>query len=438
MKALGLDIGTTSISSVVFATESGVLEAKTIANGTFLPSDSWERSQDPTAIWQKALSLVSELLRQHPDVQAVGVTGQMHGILYLGGDGEPVSPLYTWQDGRGDLPFDETGSWAERLSAITGYPLSTGYGMVTHFYNLHHALVPKDAAVLCTIGDYIAMKLAGVTSPRMEPTNAASIGLYDLQGHRFSEEAMEPAGINGGILPEITGCPFLGAGQLGIPVYTAIGDNQAAFLGAAGQQRDMLLVNVGTGSQVAVYSPDFLRVPGLETRPFPDGGWLLVGASLCGGRSYALLENFFRQTVKMATGRDESLYAAMDRALAEAGDVENAPSAVTTFQGTRQNPDLRGSISGIGMDNFTPVHFMHGIMDGMARELYELYRGYLEAGGTPPKGIIGSGNGLRKNPHLCRKFEEVFGCAMTLSSNEEEAACGAAMYAASHEKARRF
>lgn len=46
--------------------------------------------------------------------------------------------------------------------------------------------------------------------------------------------------------------------------------------------------------------------------------------------------------------------------------------------------------------------------------------------------------GLRKNPHLCRKFEEVFGCAMTLSPNEEEAACGAAMYAASHKKTRRF
>ena len=238
-------------------------------------------------------------------------------------------------------------------------------------------------------------------------------------------------------LPEIANTPLLGTGALGIPVYAAIGDNQAAFLGAVGDLQDALLVNVGTGSQVAVYSSKFLRVPGLETRPFPDGGWLLVGASLCGGRSYALLETFFRQTVKMVTGSEQSAYVAMDRALRESGNVENAPCTTTTFQGTRQDASLRGSISGIGIDNFTPVHLMHSFMNGMAQELYGMYRSFLDAGGTAPKKIIGSGNGLRKNVHLCRAFEAVFGCPLILSSCEEEAAAGAAMYAARHEKTRR-
>lgn len=437
MKTLGLDIGTTSISAVIFQEKTGVLEAKTIANGTFLPSEGWERLQDPAAIWQKASALAETLLQRHPDVQAIGVTGQMHGIVYLDTDGEAVSPLYTWQDGRGDLPFDETASWAEHLSALSGYPLSTGYGMVTHFYNLHHGLVPENAVCLCTIGDYIAMKLAGLTRPRIEPTNGASLGLFHLGNRCFDPEALLRADIDGAILPKIADTPLLGIGALGIPVYAAIGDNQAAFLGAVGDRQDALLVNVGTGSQVAVYSSKFLRVPGLETRPFPDGGWLLVGASLCGGRSYALLESFFRQTVKMVTGSEQSAYAAMNHALEEAGNVENAPCTTTTFQGTRQDASLRGSISGIGIDNFTPVHLMHSFMNGMAQELYGMYRSFLDAGGTAPETIIGSGNGLRKNVHLCRTFEAVFGCPLILSSCEEEAACGAAMYAAKHEKNRR-
>lgn len=437
MKTLGLDIGTTSISSVIFREKTGVLEAKTIANGTFLSSESWERLQNPAAIWQKAFRVVSELLQRHPDVRAIGVTGQMHGILYLNADGEAASPLYTWQDGRGDLPFDETNSWAEHLSAITAHPLSTGYGMVTHFYNLRHRLVPEDAVCLCTIGDYIAMKLAGLTRPRIEPTNGASLGLFDLGKRRFDAEALLRAEMDEAFLPEIANTPLLGTGALGIPVYAAIGDNQAAFLGAVGDLQDALLVNVGTGSQVAVYSSKFLRVPGLETRPFPDGGWLLVGASLCGGRSYALLETFFRQTVKMVTGSEQSAYVAMDRALRESGNVENAPCTTTAFQGTRQDASLRGSISGIGIDNFTPVHLMHSFMNGMAQELYGMYRSFLDAGGTAPKKIIGSGNGLRKNVHLCRAFEAVFGCPLILSSCEEEAAAGAAMYAARHEKTRR-
>ena len=438
MKTLGLDIGTTSISAVIFQEKTGVLEAKTIANGTFLPSKSWERLQDPAAIWQKAFRVVSELLLRHPDVQAIGVTGQMHGIVYLDTDGEAVSPLYTWQDGRGDLPFDETASWAEHLSALSGYPLSTGYGMVTHFYNLHHGLVPENAVCLCTIGDYIAMKLAGLTRPRIEPTNGASLGLFHLGNRCFDPEALLRADIDGAILPKIADTPLLGIGALGIPVYAAIGDNQAAFLGAVGDRQDALLVNVGTGSQVAVYSSKFLRVPGLETRPFPDGGWLLVGDSLCGGRSYALLESFFRQTVKMVTGSEQSAYAAMSQALEEAGNVENAPCTTTTFQGTRQDASLQGSISGIGIDNFTPVHLMHSFMNGMAQELYGMYRSFLDAGGTAPETIIGSGNGLRKNDHLCRTFERVFGCPLILSSCEEEAATGAAMYAAKHENTRRF
>lgn len=437
MKTLGLDIGTTSISAAIFQENTGVLEAKTIANGTFLPSESWERLQNPAAIWQKAFRVVSELLLRHPDVQAIGVTGQMHGIVYLDADGETVSPLYTWQDGRGDLPFDETSSWAEHLSAITGYPLPTGYGMVTHFYNLHHGLVPENAVCLCTIGDYIAMKLAGLTRPRIEPTNGASLGLFHLGNRCFDPEALLRADIDGAILPNIADTPLLGIGALGIPVYAAIGDNQAAFLGAVGDRQDALLVNVGTGSQVAVYSPELLRVPGLETRPFPDGGWLLVGASLCGGRSYALLESFFRQTVKMVTGSEQSAYAAMNQALEEAGNVENAPCTTTTFQGTRQDASLRGSISGIGIDNFTPVHLMHSFMNGMAQELYGMYRSFLDAGGSAPETIIGSGNGLRKNIHLCHAFEAVFGCPLILSSCQEEAACGAAMYAAKHEYTRR-
>ena len=61
-----------------------------------------------------------------------------------------------------------------------------------------------------------------------------------------------------------------------------------------------------------------------------------------------------------------------------------------------------------------------------------MYRGYLDLGGEPPAAMIGSGNGLRKNPHLCRIMEKTFGCPLILSENNEEAACGAAIYAAKH------
>lgn len=432
MKALGLDIGTTSISAVVYDSNIGVLEARSAKNDSFLPGESWERLQDPDKIFHTALSLLDTLLKTHTSVAALGVTGQMHGIVYLDSCGNPVSPLYTWQDGRGDLPYSDGYSWADRLSEMTGYTLSSGYGMVTHFYNLHHGLIPENAAVFCTIHDYLAMKLSGRTRPVTDPTDAASLGLFDAVNGCFDTAALKKAGIACSFLPEIVEKPCIGTALCGIPVFTAIGDNQASFLGACGGRTDALLVNIGTGGQVSVYSPVYMQTETMETRPFPDGGWLLVGASLCGGRSYALLERFFRETVKMVTGNDGDAYSAMMHALDTCVPFSDLPIAVTTFQGTRKDPSKRGSFLNISADNFTPQHFIASVMQGMADELFALYKGYLDQGGTPPSVMIGSGNGLRKNRHLCRTFEKTFHCSMILSENEEEAACGAAIYAVTH------
>ncbi len=432
MKTLGLDIGTTTISAAVYDQTLGVIASRTVKNESFLPGQAWERIQDPGIIYAAALESVTRIREQHPDICAMGLTGQMHGILYLDAQGDPVSPLYTWQDGRGNLPWDETRSWAAHLSSLTGYPLATGYGLVTHFYNLRNGLVPDKAVTLCTIHDYLAMKFSGRTAPLLEATDAASLGLFDGPGGCFDAAALEKAGIDAAFLPQMVKAPYLGTGMLGIPVFAGIGDNQASFLGATGGRTDVLLVNMGTGGQISVYSPRYLHTPHLETRPFPDGGWLLVGASLCGGRSYALLEAFFRQTVAMVTGSDDSVYDAMTRLLETSPRPENIPRIVTHFQGTRSDPSQRAVISGLGADSFTPLHFLYGIMQGMADELYGMYKSYLDLGGISPGVMIGSGNGLRRNPHLCRILEDTFRCRLVLSENDEEAACGAAIYAARH------
>ncbi len=429
MKTLGIDIGTTTISAVVNDPGPGVLAAMNVKNDTFLPGAPWERIQDPQKIWQKLSGCVREMLDRFPDVQAIGVTGQMHGILYLDQDGSAVSPLYTWQDGRGDLPCEDGRSWAAQLSEITGYSLSTGYGLVTHYYNVRNGLVPETAVTFCTIQDYAAMRLAGLTAPRMDPTDAASLGLYDCVSGCFDGAAMEKAGMDPGILPALAEKPCLGTGELGIPVYAAIGDNQASLLGATEGKQDVLLVNMGTGGQISVFTPAYMQTGTLETRPFPGGGWLMVGASLCGGRSYALLEDFFRQTVKMVTGEEISAYDAMARMLEGTEKPTNLPQTVTTFQGTRRDPSQRGSISSLTAENFTPLHLTWSVMEGMAQELYGMFRSFLALGGRRPACMIGSGNGLRRNPWLCRVFEDVFQCPLTLSLNDEEAACGAALYA---------
>lgn len=113
---------------------------------------------------------------RYPDIKGIGVTGQMHGILYLNEQGEAVSPLYTWQDGRGNQLYRDNKTYAAYLSDETGYALATGFGLVTHFYNQVNGLVPGDAKQICTIMDYVVMKLAGQKTPLTDYSNGASIG----------------------------------------------------------------------------------------------------------------------------------------------------------------------------------------------------------------------------------------------------------------------
>ena len=427
MKALGLDIGTTTVSAVVLE-DGALLKSVTKKNGYFIQTkNAYEKCQDVAMIEKTAMEALSELLSEFPDVAAIGVTGQMHGILYLSEKGEPLSPLYTWQDGRGDEMFADGESYAAYLSRTTGYALATGYGCVTHFYNQRNGLVPEGATVFCTIHDYIAMRIAGLSRPVTDATDAASLGLFDVKAGAFDTDAIASLGMDTTMLPTVTKTPCIGK-HGSASVFVAIGDNQASFLGTTGGKREGMLVNVGTGSQFSAYSEEYIASDALETRPFPGGGYLLVGASLCGGRAYALLEKFFREAAEMLGVDCARAYDAMDALAAKEDPIVDPITVTPLFSGTRKNPALRGKIEGLSTENFTPRHLVTGMMEGMARELYDMYAAYLASGGKPST-LYGSGNGLRVNPYLQKCFERLFDTSLTLSTAREEAATGAALFA---------
>ena len=317
MKAIGIDIGTTTISGVVVEVDerrhSTVIEAKTIQNGSFIgTSNEWERIQDAEKIIQKAKVVVDEFIDKYPDAHNIGLTGQMHGIVYLNAEGRSVSPLYTWQDGRGNICDDKTGkSLLKEIEEKCQYKAASGYGLITHLYNEKHHLVPIEANTFCTIMDYLGMCLTKRTHPLVHVSNAASFGFFNVQKKCFETDWLNKIRMDTIRLPEICEDMEVLGMYKDIPVTVAIGDNQASFLGAAGSENNTLLVNMGTGGQISVLTDQYFETEGIEARPFLGGKYLLVGASLCGGKASALLENFFRSFMKEATGQDIPLYHCM-------------------------------------------------------------------------------------------------------------------------------
>lgn len=429
MKAIGIDIGTTTISGVVLDVEKKhVVEAKTIQNDSFISTDNnWERVQDVSVILEKAQALVDELLDHCPDCISIGLTGQMHGILYIDQKGECVSPLYTWQDGRGNLSEFGGKSIVELVKEETGLAVSTGYGLITHLYHCKKDMVPELAVSFCTIGDYLGMKLADRAAPVVHASNAASLGFFDGSKCAFRQDIIEKMGMNSRMLPEITD-EFEILGQYkGIPVTVVLGDNQASFLGSVGFQENTILLNMGTGGQISILSDQLFEENGIEARPFAKGKYLLVGASLCGGRAYAVLEKFFRNFYIQAGGEDKALYEVLEK-LARAGmQCVDSMKVTTLFNGTRVDPSLRGSIINLSENNFTPEGMTYGVLHGMVKELYDMYQLIYQKTGIKAMHLVASGNGLRKNKVLQEISSKMFEAELSLAIYQEEAACGAAI-----------
>ena len=428
MKTAGIDIGTTTISGVVLEKEENgqakILEAKTVENGCFIETgNEWERIQYAKEIVERAVNLLDYFLEKYPHVERIGLTGQMHGIVYVDKEGNCVSPLYTWQDARGSICDGDQIPLTEEIRERCQIHAASGYGLVTHIYNIRHNLVPDSALSFCTIMDYLGMCLTKRTHPLVHVSNAASFGFFDVQKKCFETDWLNKIRMDTIRLPEICEDMEVLGMYKDIPVTVAIGDNQASFLGAAGSENNTLLVNMGTGGQISVLTDQYFETEGIEARPFLGGKYLLVGASLCGGKAYALLESFFRSFMK-----DIPLYEILGR-LAEKGmDASSSSMKVqTTFDGTRTDSGLRGEIRNISSDNFTPEFLTYGVLEGMIRELYDMFVQIEKGTEIKIVQMIGSGNGFRKNKVLCEIAEKMFGMKLTLSECKEEAATGAAI-----------
>jgi sugar (pentulose or hexulose) kinase len=258
--------------------------------------------------------------------------------------------------------------------------------------------------------------------------DASSIERLGLPGTMFPavREAGEALGELTPRASEMLGLPA------GTPIFVALGDHQASFVGSVHDRLGTVLVNVGTGGQVAAFTERFVHAPPLETRPYPKAGNLLVNAGLCGGRSYAVLERFFADAVQQFAGTRlrTPLYEAMNLLAASVPRGANGLECVPLFTGTRAEPHLRASFTGASPENFTPAHLVRSLLEGMGGVFRAGYERIRMATAAKFKSIVGSGNGLRDNALLAQIVAEEIGLPLTFPRHREEAAVGAALVAA--------
>jgi sedoheptulokinase len=457
---LGLDVGTTTLSTVILDAETDHLVARsTIMHAADATSpDDRARGRAEldlrklrALIFQALAQTVAQVRERASQVRAIGVTGQMHGVALLGSDMMPLGHAITWQDRRALEPLpggngtilgrflEEAGGPAafERMGCLP----ATGYLGPSLFWLKLHDQLPPSPAVACFIPDAAVSFLTG-QPPCTDPTDGGSSGLFDIVSHQWDGDLIARLGLPAAIFPlvreagEIAGelLPSI-AHEVGlpasIPVCVALGDNQASFLGSVREPDSSLLINVGTGSQISALVTGFHRLEGLDTRYFPGGRYLLVGAGLFGGRSYAYLRDFFRQVGNAFYGGHgtEDIYDQMNRLAAAVPAGADGLQCEPLFTGTRVDPTLRASFSGITPGNFTPGHLARALLEGVAEGFYTFYRQMRPLLGARTH-LVGSGNGIRRNPLLAEILAQRFDMSLHIPVLEEEAATGAALLAA--------
>lgn len=431
---LGIDIGTTKVATVICDAMGVIIDVQSIATKADIETLPERSEQDHRRIFSAIDSCISVLAEDYrKQIVSIGVTGQMHGVILWGRS--KVSNLVTWQDKR----CDGNGFLAE-IEAITGVKLSSGFGSATLAWLVKNRQLDTEYQHAATIHDYLVSCLCDLEHPVMDPTNAASWGLFDILTQYWQIEKINKLKIPSGIFPEMVPSGSI-AGNLNgnyaekwginkdIPVFTAIGDNQASLLATINEWDKEISLTIGTGAQVSVVLPlntDIKSVSAetCEIRPFINGRYIAVAAPLCGGSAFAWLIKWFSQwcdALGIQIPENINLY---DFFIAE-GLKEGSTdlSIEPNFMGERHNTELRGKISNISLDNFTPGNVSLSLTAGIIRNLKSMIPEELLSEKTK---IIASGNALRSTPLLVKAAEEIFGKPVEIIDSREEAACGAA------------
>jgi sugar (pentulose or hexulose) kinase len=456
---LGIDLGTTKITALALDTNRGDIVASSALPNQAEITHSEDKSRGFSEWNTLAMvaagcgclrEIAGQLQERHHELSGLGITGQQHGGVIIDEAMLPLTPFINWQDRRGDHVDSRSGKTYVRLAAEqigenapqrTGCRLATGYLGVTLLWLKETRALPSRGTC-CFLMDYFEARLTG-QRPVTDATCAASSGLFDVAAGTWAQDLITALGLppalfprvrpSGDLLGSLTPAAAAETGlPAGLPVFVGIGDNQASFLGSVAHREGTVLVNVGTGAQVAAFTEKFVYDPLLETRPFPHGGYLLVSAGLSGGAAYAVLERFFETVGAQLFDRlpASPLYPAMNRLAAQVPRGADGLRCEPYFAGTRAQPELRASLTGLSTTNFTPAHLTRALLEGMARSFQRGFEVMTQR--APPAGrrLVGAGNGLRENPVLAQIVAETFALPLAVPRHREEAAFGAALLAA--------
>jgi xylulokinase len=401
---IGIDIGTSGTKTLLIDETGKVLASATREYPLSTPQPGWAE-QEPEDWWQATVETIREVIEKSgvapKDVAGLGLSGQMHGSVFLDGANQVLRPALLWCDQRTQAQCDwiTQAVGADEVVRITGNPVLTGFTAPKiiwlrdrepeAFAKVRKVLLPKD---------YVRYRLTGAFAT--EVSDASGTSLLDVPKRQWSGEVLEAIGVPRAWLADVYESQEISArlseeaaqatGLLaGTPVAGGGGDQAAGAVGNGIVEPGIVSSTVGTSGVVFAFAEKPTIDPGRRVHTFchaVPGTWHVMGVMLSAGGSLRWWRDVSGQTG----------YDGINREAAEAPAGSEGLVFLPYLTGERTpypDANARGVFFGLSLRHGRP-HLSRSVMEGVAYGLRDTFEIFGEMG-VPITQVRASGGGAR-------------------------------------------
>jgi len=438
-KVLGIDVGTGGTRAVLLDDAGRVLGAATAEHAPMASPQLGWAEQDPRDWWRAARIAIRECLGKASananEVAAIGLSGQMHGLVMLDENGEVLRPALLWCDQRTEKECQAITErvGAKRLIELVANPALTGFTLPKIWWvRAHEPQVWARVRSVMLPKDYVRFKLTRARAT--DVADASGTLLFDVVNRRWSTEMLQASDLPPDILPKVFESPEItgrvskdGAAasglQEGTPVVAGGGDQAAGAVGMGIVEPGNVSATIGTSGVVFAATSRPVVEPQGRIHTFCHaipGRWHVMGVTQGAGLSL----RWFRDQFCVGISYDELMKEA-----AAAPPGADGLLWAPYLMGERTphlDPNARGALAGLTAQH-TRAHVIRAILEGVAFSLRDTLTIFRDLG--VPVNSIRLGGGGARSPLWQQIQSDIYGMRVDLIAAEEGAAYGAALLA---------
>ncbi len=446
---LGIDIGTSGTKALVCNQRGKVLATATAEHRISSPKPGWSE-QSPLDWWNATVKAIEAVVKKaklkSEDIGAIGLSGQMHGSVFLGDGEKPLRPAILWNDQRTAeqcRQIEAAAGGRDALIELVANPALTGFTAPKILWvSQHEPQVYERTKHILLPKDYIRFRMTGEYAT--EVSDASGMLLLDVANRTWSDRLLALLQIDKSLLPRLYESPEItgtlnahAASSLGLragtPVVGGGGDQAAGAVGNGIVTSGIVSATLGTSGVVFAHSEEPTRDPQGRVHTMchaVPGKWCVFGCMLSAGGSFQWLRNTLGQAeVALAKKRKidpyELLIGAAQRAPLGSEGLFFLPY-LTGERCPHPDPNARGGWIGI-TSRTTRDTLIRSVLEGVTFGMRDALQIMREMN-IPISEVRGSGGGARSA--FWRQLQaDIYQLPIVTTNAEEGPAYGAALLA---------